>query len=716
MFEKKLNINIEAIKKTSNELDISVGQVKTVLNMLYEGDTVPFIARYRQNETYGLNEEQIYQIDKLFKYYEELEKKKNVIIETLKEKGLLTDELLKKINATKIKSELEAIYEPFKVGKITKATEAIKLGLEPLAKLIFNNKNPKFDINKEAQKFLTDKVTSIEVAIQQANYIIAQWISQDIEIREEIKKRILLQGLIYTKFKKTAKDEKAKFRNYYDYKIPIKYIKNHNVLAINRAVELEVISLGFEYKFENFVSFILYKIDRKKINENNFKAPIIDALKRLILPSVEREIFNDLFARAEKSAIEIFSNSVEKLLNSPAIDNVNILAIDPGFKNGCKLAVLNKNGDVLEIGKIFPHEPLLCVSDANKYTLNLIKKHNIDIIVIGNGTASRETEYFISNLIKSKNLNNVKYTIVSEVGASVYSASKVALEEFPDLSVEEKSAINIGRKFLDPLNEYVKIDPKSIGVGQYQHDVNQKELQNYLTFKVQKVVNEIGVDINTATKSILTYVSGLSEKLAEKIVQYRRENGDFKDRKDIKNVKGLGAKTYEQAIGFLRIFNTSKYLDKTFIHPDSYELALKVINDYKLQPSDQGIDVSFLDANELVSKYNSNIYDINLILNALSKPVKRIKKDKSGFILKSSVTNFNDLKVGLNVVGTIENITDFGLFVYIGMKENLFIHINNLNIDLKLKSQFDEFFPGQTIEAIITEIDIERHRLSGKIA
>ncbi|UWV92359.1 helix-hairpin-helix domain-containing protein [Mycoplasmopsis cynos] len=399
---------------------------------------------------------------------------------------------------------------------------------------------------KKPQKFLTDKVTSIEVAIQQANYIIAQWISQDIEIREEIKKRILLQGLIYTKVKKTTKDEK-KIRNYYDYKIPIKYIKNHNVLAINRAVELEVVSLGFEYKFENFVSFILYKIDRKKINENNFKAPIIDALKRLISYSVEREIFNDLFARAEKSVPLKFFQILLRNFLIHAIDNVNILAIDPGFKNGCKLVVLNKNGDVLEIGKIFPHEPLLCVSDANKYTLNLIKKHNIDIIVIGNGTASRETEYFISNLIKSKNLNNVKYTIVSEVGASVYSASKVALEEFPDLSVEEKSAINIGRKFLDPLNEYVKIDPKSIGVGQYQHDVNQKELQNYLTFKVQKVVNEIGVDINTATKSILTYVSGLSEKLAEKIVQYRRENGDFKDRKDIKNVKGLGAKTYEQA-------------------------------------------------------------------------------------------------------------------------------------------------------------------------
>ncbi|SYV97540.1 RNA (S1 domain)-binding protein [Mycoplasmopsis edwardii] len=455
-------------------------------------------------------------------------------------------------------------------------------------------------------------------------------------------------------------------------------------------------------------------VDKRKINSENLKEPILDSLKRLILPSVEREVFAELFAKAEASAIEIFSNSVEKLLNAPAIDNVNILSIDPGFKNGCKVAVLNKNGDLLKVEKIYPHEPIKKVDEANKIIADLITKYNTDIVVIGNGTASRETERFVANLIKKYNFANLKYTIVSEVGASIYSASKIAIEEFPDLSVEERSAVNIGRKFLDPLNEYVKIDPKSIGVGQYQHDVNQKELENYLTFKVQKVVNEIGVDINSATKSILTYISGLSEKLAENIVQYRKENGEFKDRNEIKKVKGLGAKTFEQAIGFLRIFNTTKYLDKTYIHPESYKLANSIIDEYDLSPSEDGIDVSHLSAEKIAEQYNADIYDVKLILKALSSPVKRIKKDKSGFALQSSVIELSDLAEGSKVIGTIENITDFGIFAYIGIKENLFIHTKDLKVSDN-QSQFDLYYPGQSIEAIITNIDIDRKRVSGKI-
>nr|WP_318024295.1 Tex-like N-terminal domain-containing protein [Mycoplasmopsis edwardii] len=711
---ENLNIEKHAILTTSKELNISTKQVSIVLEMLSAGDTVPFISRYRQSATGGLNEEQIYQIDKLFKYYEALNKRKEAIIEILKEKSLLTDELLNKINSSKTKSELESIYEPFKVGKITKASEAIKLGLEPLAKRIFENKDPKFNIKEEAKKYLSDKVISIEFAITQANYIIAQWISQNINIKEEIKNRIYTFALIKTKVKKNAEDEKEKFKIYYDYSIPVKYIKNHNVLAINRGVNLRILNLSFDYKIENFVSYVLYMVDKRKINSENLKEPILDSLKRLILPSVEREVFAELFAKAEASAIEIFSNSVEKLLNAPAIDNVNILSIDPGFKNGCKVAVLNKNGDLLKVEKIYPHEPIKKVDEANKIIADLITKYNTDIVVIGNGTASRETERFVANLIKKYNFANLKYTIVSEVGASIYSASKIAIEEFPDLSVEERSAVNIGRKFLDPLNEYVKIDPKSIGVGQYQHDVNQKELENYLTFKVQKVVNEIGVDINSATKSILTYISGLSEKLAENIVQYRKENGEFKDRNEIKKVKGLGAKTFEQAIGFLRIFNTTKYLDKTYIHPESYKLANSIIDEYDLSPSEDGIDVSHLSAEKIAEQYNADIYDVKLILKALSSPVKRIKKDKSGFALQSSVIELSDLAEGSKVIGTIENITDFGIFAYIGIKENLFIHTKDLKVSDN-QSQFDLYYPGQSIEAIITNIDIDRKRVSGKI-
>ncbi|RIV16690.1 helix-hairpin-helix domain-containing protein [Mycoplasmopsis gallopavonis] len=539
-------MNQEAIYKVANELGIQNNQVEIVLEMLQNGDTVPFISRYRKDKTGGLNEEQIYQIESLFKYSSELLKRKEAILEILNEKGLLTEELKAKIKNVATKSELEALYEPFKVGKVTKASEAIKLGLEPLAKAIFSNANPKFNLVLEAKKYLTENVPTVEFALEQANYIIAQWISQDFEIRSAIKNNLLTYSQIKTEVKKNTEDSGEKFKNYYDYKIPLKYIKNHNVLAINRGVNQKILKLSFEYNSDYLVTLILKKVDKKRINKNNLLLAIHDSLKRLILPSLEREIFNDLFAKAEESAINIFANSVEKLLLAPAIKGHNILAIDPAFVNGCKLAALNENGDLLEIAKIYPHAPLFKKQEAMRIATEMITKHQIDIVVIGNGTASRETEEFISNLLKSTNLQ-FKYAIVSEVGASVYSASKIAIEEFPNLSVEERSAINIGRKFLDPLNELVKIDPKSIGVGQYQHDLNQKELTQYLDFKVEKVVNLVGVDLNTATKSILTKIAGLSQKIAENIIQYRHQNGSFTNRNELKKVKGLGPKAFEQS-------------------------------------------------------------------------------------------------------------------------------------------------------------------------
>ncbi|MHA0273063.1 Tex-like N-terminal domain-containing protein [Mycoplasma sp. 48589B] len=707
-------MDTQAIELVAQELNITSKQGDVVLEMMQEGAAVPFISRYRKDKTGGLDEEQIYRIEALFKYKNELLERQQAIIKILKEKDLLTEELEAKILATSVKSDLEALYEPFKVGKVTKASKAIALGLEPLAKSIFENKNPNFDREREAKKYLSEQVPNVEFALEQANYIIAQWISQDFEIRAKIKEDITKFGSIVTKQNPKVEDEGLKFKNYYDYSIPIKYIKNHNVLAINRGEKLGVLKVTFTYNEGFLETIILKKIDKTRKNKDNVIDVVKDSLKRLILPSVEREIFGDLFAKAEASSIQIFANSVEKLLLAPAISGHNILAIDPAFVNGCKLAALNENGNVLEINKIFPNKPQERIEQANKITLDMIRKHNIDIVVIGNGTASRETEMFIANLIKKNNLN-VKYAIVSEVGASVYSASKLAIEEFPNLHVEERSAINIGRKFLDPLNELVKIDPKSIGVGQYQHDVNQKELEHYLDFKVQKVVNKVGVDLNTATKHILTFIAGLSPKNAENIIEYRNAKADksFNSRFELKNIKGIGEKTFEQCIGFLRIFTSDNFLDKTIIHPESYALAQSIINDYNLKLSDDGIDVSALSVDELVKKYNSDKYLIELILQAFATPTKKILDNKQGFILKDSITNVEDLAIGSIVSGTVENITDFGVFMYIGIKQSLFIHVSNLNLESG-NTIFDQYYPGMILKAEITEIDMQRNRVNGK--
>ncbi|WP_027120996.1 helix-hairpin-helix domain-containing protein [Mycoplasma leonicaptivi] len=702
-----------AISSVSQQLNITQNQVQIVLDMFLEGNTVPFIARYRQDQTNGLNEEQIYEIEKLYKYSVELNKRKQAIKEILKEKDLLRQDLEKQINECLSKSELESIYEPFKVGKITKATTAISFGLEPFAKTIYTNKSPKFDIQKEAQKYISDKVPTTEFAIENANYIISQWISQNVDIRKELKNKINNFCKITTSLKKQAVDEEEKFKIYYDFSIPIKYIKDHNVLAINRGVNNKILSLNINFETERYVSYILYVLDKTKVNHKNLIEAVNDALKRLILPSLEREIFNDLFLRAESNSIKNFANIVEYLLNTPATENVNILAIDPAFVNGCKLAALNKNGDLLEINKIFPNKPQNEISKSATVVKSMIQKHNIDIVVIGNGTASRETEKFISDLIKQNNLK-IKYAIVSETGASVYSASKIAIEEFPDLSVEERSAINIGRKFLDPLNEYVKIDTKSLGIGQYQHDLNQKELDHNLSFKVSKVVNEVGVDVNTATKYILTYISGLSNKIAQNIIDYRKENGSFNNREDIKKVKGMGPKTYEQSIGFMRIFTSQNFLDRTFIHPDLYDLANKIIAQYHLEPNNNGIDVSQVDVDFVINKYKTNKFDVSLILEALSKPIKVFNKNKKGFILKDTILNIENLNIGDQIQGTVENVTDFGIFVYVGLKENLFIHISNLNLNPN-QNHYDVYYPGLVIDACITTIDMQRHKLAGKI-
>lgn len=697
---------MNTLEIVAKELKLKVEQINAVLGLIEEGATVAFIARYRKNITGGLDEEQIHQVYLIFKYQEELKERKESILKILSERNLLSKEIEEKINNTTKKADLEAIYEPFKVGKKTKASEAIALGLEPLAHEIFNNTNINYNPYKHALKFVNDKVQGVEFAIEQALFIISQWISQDPKVHDFVKEQFVNYSLIQTSKKKNSIDELKTYENYYDFSQSVKTIQNYKILAINRATKNKIIDLKFKIKFE----FLHYNISNMFFkNKRTFtliRNAADDSLKRLIIPSIEREVFNDLFDRAEKSSIEIFANNLESMLMMPAVKNKRVLAVDPAYVNGCKLAMLNENGDLLETAVIYPNKPLSKVKEASQISAKVIVNFKPDVIVVGNGTASNETCQFMRELVKYLKLN-IPVEMVSEVGASVYSASEIAIQEFPDLKVEMRSAINIGRKFQDPLNEIVKIDPKSIGIGQYQHDLNQNELAQALDFKVEKVVNNVGVNLNSATEVILTKISGISKTVAKNIVNYRKENGEFKNRNELKKVKALGAKTFEQAIGFLRIFNSEEFLDQTNIHPESYSLAKKIMKTYKYD-QDKHNFAQKIDVELLTNEFNSDHYTINLIIDSLLNPGKDIRDDKKGFVNNDNITEFEEIKVGDSFVGRVQNITDFGIFVFIGIKDSVFIHsskIENIN-SIKI---------GDDLNLEIINVDNEKRRLSAKL-
>ncbi|MEA4115653.1 Tex-like N-terminal domain-containing protein [Mycoplasma sp. 744] len=708
-----------SIKNVAKKIKLSEIQVQTVLELLSQGATVPFIARYRKSQTQGLNEEQIQEIDNLYQYDIELNKRKETILNKLNEAKLLTLELKNKIENVETKAELENIYEPFKIGKKTKASEAIALGLEPLARSIFDANDDKFNPFKEANKYLNETVVSVDFAIEQAKYIISQWISQDIDIRTFVKEQIFNYGWIITKKKKDANDEKQIFINYYDHKEKVASIENHRILAINRAEEKKIITYNIEFN-EKIIKYNLNnKLFKIKSTGNIIYEALIDSLERLIYPSIIREIKNDLFSRAETQAIKIFANQIETMLLWPAVKNKTILAIDPGYAHGCKIAILNPNGKVLKIEKIYPHEPQKQIIKSQEIINKLLDKFKIDIIVIGNGTASRETEEFIAKIIQERKLNNqnnIGYAIVSEIGASVYSISESAIKEFPDLSVEERSAINIGRRFQDPLNELIKIDPKSIGVGQYQHDLNQKELSKQLDFKVNKVVNLVGVDVNSATKDILYHISGLNKRIVENIMEYKN-NQIFSSREELKKIKGMGKKAYEQAIGFLRIHNSKNYFDRTSIHPENYALANQIVKILELDLNNLDKNkLNHIDKNQLIKQLNSNKYDIEQIIEALINPTKDIRNEKEGYKIKDNILNLNDLEVNMLIDATILNITDFAIFAYIGLKETIFIHKSKIFINENpIANIHDTFQPGDNIKVKIVEIDYDQKRIKGQI-
>ncbi|RBI33563.1 Tex-like N-terminal domain-containing protein [Metamycoplasma hominis] len=714
---------MNSINNVAKKLNLSENQVKNTLSLLSEGATVPFISRYRKNITGGLDEDQITKINDLYVYDVELNKRKEAILNILAENKLLNDELKQKIEVADTKQAVENIYEPFKIGKKTKASDAIALGLSPLADEILNNNDDNYNLYYAAKKYISDKLKTEDEVLQQTKFIIAQNISQDPSTREYVKNQLWDYGVIETKLKKNAIDENETFKQYYNFSERVSKIPNHRILAISRGEDKKILSYDITYNEKKIIYDLNQKYFKSKRTAKCIQECILDALDRLIIPSIIREIKTELFERAEAEAIKVFASNVEQMLLSPATKNKRILAIDPAYVNGCKIAAIDQNGNFLKEGIIYPHNHnqeqwFEAINTINKF----IDEYKIDLIVIGNGTASRETESFIDKLLQKRLEKNphekIKFVIVSEVGASVYSASKIAQEEFPQLHVEYRSAIHIGRKFQDPLNELIKIDPKSIGIGQYQHDVNQKELSKQLTEKLNKVVNLVGVDLNTATKVILSYISGLSNTIASNIVNYREENGSFKSREELKKVKGLGPKAYEQSVGFLRIHDSNNFYDKTNIHPESYKLADTIVN--KLNIDLNNIDKEKLlsvDKEQLAKELNSDKYSIQLIIESLIAPEKDIRDDKPGFLVSDKVLTIDDITQGQIIKGQIQNVTDFGAFAFIGLKQNVLIHITNMK---KKENQFikhplDVLNVGDNVNIQIISIDKEHNKIQGKI-
>ena len=702
-------MNELVLNELENKLHITKKQIETVLKLLSEGATIPFIARYRKEATGALDENQINEIEKEYTYYNNLLERKETVIRLIDEKGLLTEELKQNILKCEKLTEVEDLYRPFKEKKKTKATEAIKMGLEPLAKKIMS-----FPINGDIDTLCKPFNMETSVAVENASYIIAEWISDNAYYRKYIRSKIFNNGNIISKIKKNAVDELKTYEIYYDFKDRIKYMKSYRTLAINRGEKEGILSVSLDYDKDEIIKYLESKIIKndKSFIVNIVKDAINDSLKRLILTSVEREIRSEMTEYADEKAIDIFKINLENLLMTRPLKGYRVLGFDPAFRTGCKLACLDEQGNVLHIDVIYPHEPKNDKVGARKKLLELISKYKLNLIAIGNGTASRESEELVASICKE--LTGVYYTIVSEAGASVYSASKLAQKEFPDFEVQERSAVSIGRRVQDPLSELVKIDPKSIGIGEYQHDVNQKELSENLDFTVSKIVNEVGVNINTASPSILKYVSGLTTTIINKIIKYK-EKHIIKSREEIKNI-GLNDLVYEQSIGFLRINNGTNALDNTGIHPESYEITNKLLEYLKLDIKNIN-EESFKNTlkntktEELVKVLNTDLYTINDIIKELLNPGLDPRSEIDPPILKSDILTIDDLKPGMELKGTVRNVASFGAFVDIGLHDDGLLHISKMSKSF-VSNPNDIVSVGDIITCYIDEINKEKHKVS----
>ena len=671
-------MNETIIKTIADELKISVKQVNTVLEMLQSGDTVPFIARYRKEQTGALDEEQILFIEKQYKYELNLAERKESVINLIEVQGKLTDELKKQIMDCTRLSQVEDLYKPYKQKKKTRAGIAIRNGLEPLSVYLLSLPEDG-DLKAEAAKYLNEDVKTIEDAIQGAKDIVAENVSDNANLRWKFKDLIVKAGSISTQLKKDAADEKKVYEMYYDYSEKISNIADHRVMAIDRAEKEKVITVSMNYDLDYIkdLAHQAYIGDRRSGLEEYVISAIDDGIDRLLMPSIENEIRSDLSEKAHNTSIEVFSMNLEKLLSQAPLKGRVVLGFDPGYYNGCKLAVLDATGKMLTVDKIYPFRKDGNIPASKTKLLNLIKKYDVRIIAIGNGTASRESEKLVADLINENKLD-VSYAIVSEAGASVWSAQEEARKEFPDLAVEERSAVSIGRRLLDPLAELIKIDPKSIGVGQYQHDLPEKALNERLDEAIMKVVNRVGADVNTASAQLLEHISGLNRGIAAEIVNYRNENGRFTDRKQLLKVRKLGAKAFEQCAGFLRIIDGTQPLDATNIHPESYETARKIMEVSGITKLGDP-DIVFND--EEIAKLGIDEYTLNDIRDCIRAPLRDYRDQFDGAILKSNVLELKDLKKGDELSGTVRNVVDIGAFVDIGLHDDGLVHISRMSLN-----------------------------------
>lgn len=712
-------MNTNIIEEISKDLNISIKQVDATLKLLGEGNTIPFIARYRKEVTGNLDEETIKSIGSVYEYQENLLKRKEDVIRLIDEKGLMTDDLRNKIMSCTKLVEVEDLYRPYKEKKKTKATEAIKNGLEPLAKMIMACPI-KGNIEDMASKFINENVKDINSATEGAKNIIAEWISDNASYRKYIRNNMYRYGIIETSVKKNANDDNKIYEMYYEYKEEVSKIKPHRILAINRGEKENVLNVKINIDKEHIVDFLKNKNIKNKDSFCSIyiEEAIEDSLKRLILPSVEREIRSDLTEKGEISAIDNFGKNLESLLLTPPMKEKVVLAFDPGFVNGCKIAVIDKTGKYLDSTVIKPFLNNIDdkkVKECKERIVLLIAKYKVDIIAIGNGTASRESEKFCSEMIKDYKLN-CKYVIVSEAGVSIYSASDVAIEEFPNLAVEKRSAVSIGRRLQDPLSELVKIPPEGIGVGLYQHDVSQKKLSESLDFVVSKAVNSVGVNINTASPSLLKYVSGINKRNIDKIIKYRDEHGRINSREEIKKSKILTDKTYEQAIGFLRITEGDNILDETSIHPESYDITLQLLKELDCDLSKVGSEelitkLDNIDLNEYKDKLNTDIYTLEDVINSLKKPNRDPRDEMPQPLLKSDVLSIEDLTVGMKLQGTVRNVVDFGAFIDIGLHNDGLVHISKIS-NSYLKHPSDVLSVGDIVDCYVIDINKEKEKVS----
>lgn len=709
-------------EQVAKELGLSLVQVTNTMQLLDEGATVPFIARYRKEVTNNLDEIEIGKILETVTYQRNLEKRKEEVIRLIEEQGKLTDEIVKAVAlATKLQ-EVEDIYFPYRKKRKTKADIAKERGLEPLANYILEATSEEAII-KKAEKFLNEEVTTSEEAVEGAMLILAQNISETPIYREKIREIMLTKGVITTKETKKARelDVKKVYSDYYQYSEPISKMPSHRILAVNRGENEEIlsVSIGFEDDVRARVEGIILKDFKNKNLQETYKKIVVDALDRLILPSIEREVRNILTDKAEEEAIRVFKENLKNLLMQAPLKEKNILALDPGYRTGCKVAVIDKNGFYRENDVFFlvadMHTPKQ-LETAGKKIIDYVKKYNIDIIVIGNGTASRETESFVAGVIRKNNLNT-KYLIANEAGASIYSASKIAAEEFPDLDVTVRGAISIGRRVQDPLAELVKIDPKSIGVGMYQHDVNQGKLDESLDAVITYVVNSVGANLNTASWALLSHISGIKKNIAKNIVDYRKENGNFKNRKELLKVKGIGAKAYEQMAGFLVIVDGENVLDNTIIHPESYHIAKELLQKAGLSVEEYGKDLNA--ARERLKDFNysnfakENGYGEETVKDIYEALIRDRRDPRDNFekpLLKSDILNIENLQPGMEIEGTVRNVVKFGAFIDIGLKNDALLHISEIS-DKFIDDPSKVLSVGQIIKVKIKDIDKERERV-----